>query len=278
MQTFYLETLEESIQRSKLAKYRQMNQSKDELATSKVASSVITEEETSEEDFDEHADASAHFDELQDELSETFKLLQSMSKSDRLVEWNVEILSYLLKQIMVARPEHQQEGNKAALVEFEDTLRGERRGPTNVLEEFQEIIELPSIEPEELLQRKHPDTVTLSPIVVDQLRDLLQNIASMYNDNAFHNFEHASHVTGKFLWDTMPLPFTEISKPFINLTVGASFYSFNLQIISQPRCASSSLASSMRTNAETPWTARVPLSIGNCETSRVTPTGSRRIH
>jgi hypothetical protein len=194
MQTYYLETLEASIQRSKLAKYKERSRSVD-VAASKVASSVITEEETSEED--EHEDAAAHYDDLEDELSETFKLHQEMSKSDRLVEWNVEILSFLLKQIMVARPEHEQEGNKAALTKFEDTLRGDECTQNTVLEEFQEIIELPNIGTEELLRRSHPNTVTLRPVVVDQLRDLLQNIASMYNDNAFHNFEHASHVTGK---------------------------------------------------------------------------------
>merc|ERR1712176_1115817 len=67
--------------------------------------------------------------------------------------------------------------------------------PATVLDEFQEIIELPSISTEELSTRKHPSSVTLRPVVVEQLRHLLKTIAFMYNDNAFHNFEHASHVT-----------------------------------------------------------------------------------
>jgi hypothetical protein len=37
--------------------------------------------------------------------------------------------------------------------------------------------------------------VELSPTVADQLHDYVQEIASMYRDNPFHNYEHASHVT-----------------------------------------------------------------------------------
>jgi 3'5'-cyclic nucleotide phosphodiesterase len=35
----------------------------------------------------------------------------------------------------------------------------------------------------------------LSEVVVKQLRNFVAEIASLYNDNPFHNFEHASHVT-----------------------------------------------------------------------------------
>jgi hypothetical protein len=35
----------------------------------------------------------------------------------------------------------------------------------------------------------------LSTTVADQLHDYVQEIASMYRDNPFHNYEHASHVT-----------------------------------------------------------------------------------
>lgn len=39
------------------------------------------------------------------------------------------------------------------------------------------------------------DHVELSPTAVKQLRHFVQIIASMYNENPFHNFSHASHVT-----------------------------------------------------------------------------------
>jgi hypothetical protein len=31
-------------------------------------------------------------------------------------------------------------------------------------------------------------------VVLDQLEDYVSAVASMYRDNPFHNFEHASHV------------------------------------------------------------------------------------
>lgn len=186
MQTYYLETLEESIQLSKLRKYKK--KSSIEATESLATTGVISEEE--EEEASDH---------LHDDFSE--ELDQNMSKSDRLVEWNVEILCHLIKQIMVAHPKKVEEchpsslNKRSSLNKLEDSMRGEICSETTVLDEFQEIIELPSIGTEELLQREHPDTITLSPVVVNQLRDLLKNIANMYNDNPFHNFEHASHVT-----------------------------------------------------------------------------------
>lgn len=191
MQTYYLETLEESIQRSRLAKYKK-NKPMDP-ATS-LACDAITEEECSSDE-----EGSNHDYLHEEDISDDFDEHKGMSKSDRLVEWNVEVLGYLLKQIMVARPDHLRYGDTSVLKEFEGKRGGEETAPTTVLEEFQEIIELPNIGADELLQRKHPDTIKLRPVVVEQLRDLLKKIAAMYNENPFHNFEHASHVTGKFV-------------------------------------------------------------------------------
>ena len=121
-----------------------------------------------------------------------------MSKSDRLVEWNVEVLGYLLKQILVARPEDLRDVKTSVLTEFEDSNQyGVECSQKTVLDEFKEIIELPIIDDLDIMRREHPNSIILKPIVVEQLRDLIQNIASMYNEHAFHNFEHASHVTGK---------------------------------------------------------------------------------
>ena len=185
MQTYFLETVEDSVRRTRLAKYKNPCAYKDSAIS--FADSVITEE-SSEDDSDFDDVSLADFEEQQE-----------MSKLDRLVEWNTEILSHLLKQILVTRPDDVRDGtNKASVKLFEDLLKDDECGPANpttVLDEFQEIIELPSISAEELSKRKHPDTITLRPVVVEQLRDLIKKIASMYNDNAFHNFEHASHVT-----------------------------------------------------------------------------------
>jgi hypothetical protein len=63
----------------------------------------------------------------------------------------------------------------------------------SVLEEVTETITLPSFDPR-AATHVNPDSVRVSSRVVEQLRDYVSAIASMYRDNPFHNFEHASHV------------------------------------------------------------------------------------
>jgi len=194
MQTYFMETIKESIQRTKLAKYKQTGKQTEPATglTTSLASTIISEAEEETSDSEETSN-DVHYPD--DDVSGDFEFHRQMTKTDRLVEWNVEILCYLLKQIMVARPENQEIGNREVLAEVENKMRSEESALTTVLDEFKEIIKLPSIEAEEILQRRHPDTITLPPVVITQLRDLLKQIAGMYNENHFHNFEHASHVT-----------------------------------------------------------------------------------
>ena len=110
----------------------------------------------------------------------------TMTKTQRLVEWNVDVLSKLLQQILAAR-----ESKSKDLKHLEKKLAD---GST-VLEQFKEIITLPKIDIEDLQRRKNPDDIELGEEVVSQLREYITNVANMYRDNAFHNFEHASHVT-----------------------------------------------------------------------------------
>ncbi|KAG7352535.1 adenylate/guanylate cyclase [Nitzschia inconspicua] len=46
-----------------------------------------------------------------------------------------------------------------------------------------------------LLDHGMVETVELNPIAIQQLHRFVEIIASMYNDNPFHSFSHASHVT-----------------------------------------------------------------------------------
>jgi len=60
----------------------------------------------------------------------------------------------------------------------------------NVIDEVQEVISLPdnsmTIDPIDVKEIELGSEVTM------QLRDFLKCIAGLYNDNPFHNFEHAS--------------------------------------------------------------------------------------
>ena len=182
METYFLKTIETPMVLERYKSIRTIE-----------TCSVIAEEESTSETLAETEETIPEVVLL--DQAEDFDI---MSKSGRLIEWNVEILSYLLKQILVARPGNLRDVKTSVLTEFEDSNKyGVECSQKTALDEFKEIIELPIIEDQDIMRRKHPNSIILKPIVVEQLRDLIQNIASMYNENAFHNFEHASHVTGK---------------------------------------------------------------------------------
>eukprot|EP00980_Cylindrotheca_fusiformis_P028132 scaffold22583_cov106-Cylindrotheca_fusiformis.AAC.3 len=115
---------------------------------------------------------------------------QGMTKIERLVEWNVEVLGSLLQQIIASR---------GGVVNDIDTLsRAEksifRQGGT-VLDEFTPIIPLKRFEVDDLRARRRPSSIDIGDEAKSQLRRYLSEIAGMYRENPFHNFHHASHVT-----------------------------------------------------------------------------------
>jgi len=152
------------------------------------------------------------------------------AKLERLVKWNTEVMSKLLKEVIERR---QLSGATKSPAFGLELLENEASGrQTNVLDEVQEIIELPKFEAH---VAKSSEKVVLSEVVVEQLHEYVRTIAEMYNmvregslssavyregpilflkrensfshtysillfvrktqQNPFHNFEHASHVT-----------------------------------------------------------------------------------
>ena len=108
------------------------------------------------------------------------------NRQERLIEWNVDILSGLLKQIVAHRQTKRIEASR-------QDLELSNHKPNAALEEITEIIPLPECEPFDLTV--DPESVVLERKVETQLRDYVTMVACMYRDNFFHNFEHASHVT-----------------------------------------------------------------------------------
>ena len=114
-------------------------------------------------------------------------------KTKRLVDWNVEILSRFLRQIIARRNAAKATTKRRKSTKKEATWSC---GKEQVLDEVLEIIELPSFD------GKTDDDLIFEPLpeaVQDQLYDYVCGIEKMYNDNPFHNFEHASHVSSTFL-------------------------------------------------------------------------------
>ena len=178
VQTFWLKTKAQS---SKKYYMKQPNYTGMEMAA--------IDEADSDDDSDTEEDTSGHDGDViigsPDE--------QVGDKMERLVQWNTEVLSVLLQQILAARSSSSGglQSDERAMENLEQNLGIEG----TVLDEFVPIISLPNVTDEELQRRKDPRTIMLSPEVKRQLHSYVSAIASMYNSNPFHNFEHASHVT-----------------------------------------------------------------------------------
>lgn len=109
-------------------------------------------------------------------------------KLERLIDWNLESFTRLLKKIAARR------------VALSGDSRPQNAGScmrlpysaTNPRSEVTDVITLPLFVSK--ARRSEPSDVDLSPEVLFQLRDFITSVAYMYRENSFHNFEHASHV------------------------------------------------------------------------------------
>jgi hypothetical protein len=107
-------------------------------------------------------------------------------KTARLIQWNFEVLSRPLKQI-IARRNHclgADGSNHCFIRESADDVLAVGKG--HPIDEVKDIIELPdrqwSLEEDDAV-----DGIELDPLVADQLRDYLEKISLMYRENPFHN-------------------------------------------------------------------------------------------
>jgi class 3 adenylate cyclase len=113
-------------------------------------------------------------------------------KQQRLVNWNADIMARLLKDIVALR---EASGIEAASEDKLKNLEESKLHRDNlVIDEVEEIVTLPVFDANAAKNQKDTDSVELSEDVVTQLRDYVGTISVMYQENPFHNFEHASHV------------------------------------------------------------------------------------
>lgn len=90
----------------------------------------------------------------------------SSGKNQRLIDWNVDVLSRLLKRIVARRKCMGRKQNLASADLLLDTRAGE-----TVLDEVVEIIHLPAFNHKAASKQEEPDKLELGNKVVDQLRD-----------------------------------------------------------------------------------------------------------
>ena len=106
-------------------------------------------------------------------------------KTTRLVLWNVEILLDLLRQIQVLR------GPNAP--PLRETVVRSKESSTTAYDEVEDVINFPPYRGQ--VGDIDTEDVELMPEVEQQLEDFLSTIATMYIENHFHDFAHASHAT-----------------------------------------------------------------------------------
>ena len=104
------------------------------------------------------------------------------SKTRRLVDWNVDVLSKTLAKVIASRNARRRRNQ--GQVKW-------TKGGSNVLKEVKEVIELPDFDG---IQHVDDQNAKLDSHIKDQLKEYVTSIALTYHANAFHNFEHCSHV------------------------------------------------------------------------------------
>ena len=116
------------------------------------------------------------------------------SKDLRLVEWNVEVLRRALGKIQLQRkqsdPTHNEASSTVRLLE--ETYC---QGNDGVIKEVRDVISFPSPDRKQRIEMGNAEDFKLPQVIEDELRQYVAAIASLYEKNPFHSFEHASHVT-----------------------------------------------------------------------------------
>ena len=110
----------------------------------------------------------------------------------RLIDWNVETFLGLIKQIVARRADEARFGNNRKSRSIDSSIL---KIGDSYLDEIKEIITLPDFNDHHRgAEKQDPATVDISPEIVGELREYVVCIAQLYNQNPFHNFDHASHV------------------------------------------------------------------------------------
>lgn len=134
---------------------------------------------------------------IDDPIEEGYDGFEDDGRQERLIDWNVKILARFLQRILASR-----ENGSDDVPQLSRPRRGKRAVEPDLVFEtkpgetaFDEITEIiPLVATGRYADQSDNssvDTVDLPVKVEIQLRKYVTNIAFMYRDNFFHNFEHA---------------------------------------------------------------------------------------
>ena len=128
---------------------------------------------------------------VEEEEEEIRRHTDFSARTSRLVDWNKDLLLKLLKAVVARRQAMNRNTDTTKVVE----IIGRRDRGVTVLDEVKEIIALPAFDHSVMKREVAANTIQLGETVERELGNFVATVASLYRDNPFHNFDHASHVT-----------------------------------------------------------------------------------
>jgi hypothetical protein len=115
-------------------------------------------------------------------------------KTERLIDWNSDVLCRLLQKILSSKEYAGTESSNTVVADNDYNSESIVEIGSNPFDEVKEIIALPQLKTTFHKNWSDGSDVHVPKNVADQLRDYVSHIAALYNDNKFHNFEHVSIV------------------------------------------------------------------------------------
>jgi class 3 adenylate cyclase len=113
----------------------------------------------------------------------------------RLIEWNAELLQQFLQKIIARRNASSNRRARRRRSHLQNSsFSGQEELNIHVVDEIAEVIQMPDFDERVAKEETDPSLIDLGSAVRSQIWTFVFHIAGLYRDNAFHNFEHASHV------------------------------------------------------------------------------------
>lgn len=112
-----------------------------------------------------------------------------MALAERMVQWNSTIFVELIKRLIA----HRKASGQSSKQQHAKVQWTKKKDDVLVRDEVVQSIPLPAFNKVEGPIESR--SIQLDPVVRGELQDFISQVAQRYNDNPFHNFDHATHVT-----------------------------------------------------------------------------------
>lgn len=127
--------------------------------------------------------------------------IEKIQKRNRVADWMVEILSSILREVLTNRQASHIKADNVRIIEALEVSQHRNLGITDHMSEAsvalkgETAVAQTGVKKDLSFPSRAVKSFELDSQVIAELRDYVQVIASLYNNNSFHCFDHASHVT-----------------------------------------------------------------------------------